>query len=331
MSIGDRPSLTPAVTPSEALASDRDSLASQRQRRFPEGICWPTFFWIALVHVGALAAPWTFTWPGLIAMLGLYFLTAGVGICLGFHRLISHGSFATYRPLRWLIAWIGGLAGEGSAIHWGANHRQHHALSDRMGDPHSPRDGILWSHVLWCLARMCPARRAAHHRRWAPDLASDPVLRFLDRTFLVWHVALGAALVALGYWGGGWTIAASLVVWGMFVRLVVVLHATWCINSVTHVWGYKTYDTVDDSRNLWWVAAVTFGEGWHNNHHAFPRAASYRHQWWELDTTFLMIQLLEKLGLAWNVARLSAGGRATIGNEPIPPEANPRSGGAASD
>jgi stearoyl-CoA desaturase (delta-9 desaturase) len=235
-------------------------------------------------------------------MMGLYWLTGGIGICLGFHRLISHRSFNTYRPVRWLIAWIGGLAGEGSAIHWAATHRIHHARSDHEGDPHSPREGFFWSHVCWCLEKINPERKRKIHERWAPDLLADPVLRFLDRTFLLWHVLLGLTLAAVGYAYGGWPLAASLVVWGMFVRMVIVLHATWCINSVTHVWGYKTYDNGDDSKNLWWVALVTFGEGWHNNHHAFQRAANYGHRWWEIDTTYITIRLLKLCRLAWDIA-----------------------------
>ena len=266
------------------------------------GINYAAAIWIGLVHVGALAAPWTFSWSGLATMLALYFLTGCVGICLGYHRLLSHRSFETYRPMRWFIAWIGGLAGEGSAIHWCANHRVHHAKSDHEGDPHSPREGFLWSHMLWCLQKMDRAERQALHERWAPDLLKDPVLRFLDQTFLLWQVLVAAALGGVGYAIGGMTMAASLVVWGVFVRMVIVLHATWCINSVTHVWGYKTYDNGDDSKNLWWVAAITFGEGWHNNHHAYQKAANYGHRWWEFDTTFQVIRLMKTLGLAWAIA-----------------------------
>ena len=204
--------------------------------------------------------------------------------------------------MRWFLAWIGGLAGEGSAIHWVANHRIHHAKSDHVGDPHSPREGFLWSHMLWCLQSMSPTERCELHRRWAPDLEKDPVLRFLDSTFLLWQVVFAAGLFAAGWALGGTQLGTSLLVWGVFVRMVVVLHATWCINSVTHVWGYKTYDNGDDSKNLWWVALLTFGEGWHNNHHAYQRAANYGHRWWELDTTYMMIRSMRAVGLAWNVA-----------------------------
>ncbi len=270
--------------------------------RFPHGVCWVTTFWLGFLHAGALFAPFAFSWAGLATMLVLYWLTGGIGICLGYHRLLSHRSFGTYTPVRWLIALVGGLAGEGSAIQWGANHRKHHAFSDHEGDPHSPKEGFWWSHVLWCTRAMTPEERLAHHERWAPDLASDPMLRFLDRTYIVWHLLLAAVLFAVGYFVDGWRLGWSLVAWGMFARLVLVLHCTWFINSVTHVWGYRNFETDDDSRNLWWVALVTFGEGWHNNHHAVPRRANFGRKWWECDITYGTIWLLKQVGLAWNVA-----------------------------
>ena len=273
--------------------------------------------WITVVHLGVLAAPWTFSWAGIGLMLVMYFLTGCVGICLGYHRLLSHHSFETYRPLRWLIAWIGGLAGEGSAIHWCANHRIHHAKSDHDGDPHSPRQGFLWSHMLWCLQAMGKKEREELHRRWAPDLLKDPVLRFLDRTFLFWQVVIAFSFGLVGYYLEGLQLAASLIVWGVFVRMVVVLHATWCINSVTHVWGYKTYDNGDDSKNLWWVAVITFGEGWHNNHHAYQKAANYGHRWWEFDTTYQVIRLMGMFGLAWRIAPIPARALEILGKKRI--------------
>ncbi len=286
-------------------------------RHFPEGIAWGPALWIAVVHLGALVAPWTFTWSGLVVMLLMYWLTGGIGICLTYHRLLSHRSFRTYAPIRWLFAWIGGLAGEGSAIHWVANHRVHHAKSDHPGDPHSPREGFWWSHMLWCLQAMKPEARQELHQRWAPDLTKDAVLRFLDKTFLLWQVVFATGLFAVGFTCGGLALGTSLLVWGVFVRMVIVLHATWCINSVTHVWGYKTYDNGDDSKNLWWVALLTFGEGWHNNHHAYQRAANYGHRWWEIDTTYLMIRLLGRVGLAWNIAPIPQNALQALGKRKL--------------
>jgi stearoyl-CoA desaturase (delta-9 desaturase) len=291
----------------------RTGWQAERRRRWAGGLDWPIAFWIAVLHLGALAAPFAFTWQGLGLMFVLGWLTGGIGICLGFHRLLTHRSFTTYRPLRWLIAWLGGLAGQGSAIHWVANHRKHHALSDEVGDPHSPVDGPWWSHMFWFMPLMSREDYAQYNLRWAPDLARDPVLRFLDRTFLLWHILLGALLFAAGDAWGGSRMAWSFLLWGMFVRLVYVLHSTWLVNSATHMWGYRNYETTDNSRNLWWVALLTYGEGWHNNHHALPRVASHGHRWWEFDVTYLTIRLMESLGLAWDVARLQrdVGGEAT--------------------
>lgn len=271
--------------------------------RLADGVDWPTAGWLIVLHTGALAAPFFFTWKGLALCLVLWWLTGGIGICLGYHRLFSHASFVAAKPVRWFIAWLGGLAGEGSALQWVANHRKHHVYSDQPDDPHSPLDGPWWSHMLWFLPRQSPESCVALHKRWAPDLMKDPVIRFLDRTFIVWHLLLGGALFAVGagLWDHytGW----SLLVWGMFVRLVYVLHATWLVNSATHLWGYRNYATSDHSRNLWWVAALTFGEGWHNNHHAHPRMARHGHRWWEIDLTWCTIWLMERVGLARHVVR----------------------------
>ena len=260
---------------------------------------YPTIFWLTVLHLGALAAPWTFSWSGLVWALVLGWVSGGLGICLGFHRLFTHRSFVAVRPLRWLIAVFGSLAGQGPLIAWVADHRKHHALSDRDGDPHSPRDGAWWSHVFWLA--WTDGNAAEHHRRYAPDLLKEPVLVWIDRLFLFWHLLSGAALLAAGYWVGGWTLAWSWLVWGLFVRLVFVLHATWLVNSASHIWGYRNYATRDNSRNLWWVALLTYGEGWHNNHHAQPRAASNRHRWWEFDPTYLVIRLLAAIGLVREV------------------------------
>lgn len=308
----------PSASERDAVKSERSSSAvAQPQPHFAHGIDWGVAAWLIVVHLGALAAPWTFSWQGLVAMFVMYVLTGGVGICMGYHRLLSHRSFSTFPPMRWLIAWIGGLAGEGSAIHWSANHRIHHARSDKQGDPHSPREGFLWSHCFWCLQKLEPEERDAMHRRWVPDLLRDPVLRFLDRTFLLWQIVVAAGIFGLGYVMGGTPLAVSMLVWGVFLRMTIVLHATWCINSVTHVWGYKTYDNGDDSKNLWWVALLTFGEGWHNNHHAYQRAANYGHRWWEIDFTYMMISILRMLGLAWGIAPIPAKARQILANRRI--------------
>jgi stearoyl-CoA desaturase (delta-9 desaturase) len=262
---------------------------------------WPVMVWIGLMHVAALAAPFFFTWEALVVALVFHWITGGVGVCLGFHRLLTHGSFKTYRPVKLGLAFIGGLAGEGCALDWVATHRKHHALSDQEGDPHSPRDGAWWSHTWWLSRSMYGKSWGPYIQRWVPDLAKDPAMKWLAYAAIPSHFALGLTMFGIGYAIDGAFLGWSLVFWGMFVRLVLVLHSTWFVNSASHMWGYRNYETTDDSRNNWWVALVTYGEGWHNNHHAYPRMANHGHKWWEIDVTFRTIRLMETLGLAWDV------------------------------
>jgi stearoyl-CoA desaturase (delta-9 desaturase) len=271
---------------------------------------WPIVAWLVLIHVFAAMAPFVFSWPALILTAILHWLTGGVGVCLGFHRLLTHGSFRTHRWLRYTLAFIGGLAGEGGAVDWVATHRKHHALSDQEGDPHSPRDGAWWSHMLW-LGKSCfGLSNSEFAQRWAPDLEKDPVMRLLNRTAIHVHFVLGFLFFGVGYAIGGSYLGWSLVVWCIFLRFVLVLHSTWFVNSASHMWGYRNYGTSDDSRNNWWVALLAYGEGWHNNHHAYPRMAKHGHKWWEFDATFLTIRLLEALGLAWDVVDYRRKGKA---------------------
>ena len=290
----DRPC---SVTPLPVLALRAP--AHHRSHR-AEKLNWPTICWLAVIHVAALAAPFTFSWAGLVTLLLLAWLTGGIGICLGNHRLFTHRSFTVIRPLRWLIAVLGSLAGQGSLIDWVADHRQHHAFSDHDGDPHSPTDGAWWSHMLWLMSDRSRSNQA-HRRHWAPDLLKEPGLVWIDRLFLPLHLVFGVLVFGLGFWLGGIATACSLLVWGIFLRLVFVFHATWLVNSACHLWGYHNYPTRDNSRNLWWVALLTYGEGWHNNHHAYPRMACNRHKWWEFDLTFEVIRLLRALRLASDV------------------------------
>ncbi|MFM8890322.1 MAG: acyl-CoA desaturase [Planctomycetia bacterium] len=293
----DGPAAGQIAEPGAGLASE----PRQDGRGAVEGVDWPVVAWILGIHVAALAAPFCFSWSGLVICLGLYWITGSFGVCLGYHRLLTHGSFQTFRPVRLFFAWLGGVSGEGSALLWVANHRKHHVFSDQDGDPHTPRDGGLWAHMLWMFPRRTAAELEAHVSRWAPDLDRDPALHFLARTFLLWHVLIGAALLASGWWLGGPRLGVSWLVWGLALRMVIVFHVTWLVNSATHMWGYRNYETTDDSRNLWWVGLLAFGEGWHNNPHAYQRMAKHGHRWWEVDTTYWGILVLERLGLAWNV------------------------------
>ncbi len=292
---------TKAATTRDHAARHLDLLTTKDP--WSKGYDWPVVIWIVVVHLGALAAPFYFTWKALGICVFLSWLTGSIGVCMGYHRQLTHGAFMTYRPVRWFLALVGGLSGEGSALTWVANHRKHHMFSDKEGDPHSPHDGAWWSHMLWFMPDFGRKHYETLIERFAPDMAKDPVMRFLHHFFLPSHVIMGATLFAIGYYGWDWYTACSFVAWGMFVRLVYVLHVTWFVNSATHLWGYRNYETTDDSRNLWWVAVLAFGEGWHNNHHAYQRMARQGHKWWEVDVTYWSILALEKVGLAWNVVK----------------------------
>jgi fatty-acid desaturase len=263
------------------------------------GIAWPAVLWISGLHLGALAAfvPACFTWPALAVGLFLYWLTACLGICLTYHRLLTHRSFAL-RP-RWLeyvFTAIGCCASEGGAISWVADHRKHHAHADDDQDVHSPNRGFAWAHMLWWMTpEVTRTQDPEYVSKWAPDLARDPVHRALERVHYIFPLLLFAALYAAG--GLPW------LVWGGFVRSCLVLHSTWLVNSASHVWGYRSYQTRDTSTNLWWVALLSFGEGWHNNHHAAQTSARHGLRWWEIDATYWAIRSMALVGLVHGVKR----------------------------
>ncbi len=256
-------------------------------------LAWPTILWMVFVHAGALAAPFYFSWSGLGICLLLHWMTGGLGICLCYHRLLTHRSFQVPRPIEYILTLLGALATQGSALEWVGAHRIHHRFSDEPEDPHSPRDGHFWSHMLWTMWRSEATNGPSMWRQYVPDLAADRFHRFLHHTHIVWALALGAGLYLLG--GMSW------LVWGAFVRTVLVYHSTWFVNWACHVWGYQRYATRDQSRNLWWVALVTYGEGWHNNHHAFQRSARHGVRWWEIDLTYWTIRLMALVRIARQV------------------------------
>jgi stearoyl-CoA desaturase (delta-9 desaturase) len=272
---------------------------------------WPHIFWWSVLHGGIVLAPFTFSWSGLAICCALYLLT-GIGVTMGYHRLLTHRSFQTYRVIEYLLTLLGSLANQGGPLKWVAVHRIHHQHSDADGDPHSPRHGLWWAHMLWWMPKIPHLDNPALYERYVADLAKDPVHRFLQR----WHILLpflfGVLLFAVGQWAGG--LGWSWLVWGMFVRTSFLYHATWLVNSATHLWGYRTYPTRDDSTNLWWVAILTLGEGWHNNHHAFPRSARHGLRWWEIDLTFWLIRSLSWIGLAKQIHVPGRVLRPTTGN-----------------
>ncbi|MEM9450476.1 MAG: fatty acid desaturase [Cyanobacteria bacterium P01_E01_bin.6] len=257
---------------------------------------WVTIAFFAGLHGIALLAPWFFSWSALAIAIGLHWLCGSIGICLGYHRLLSHRSFQVPKWLEYIIATIGALALQGGPIFWVAGHRRHHANSDDLNkDPHSSARGFWWSHILWLCYQNPEFFEYKHYRQHARDLDRDPYYRWLNQNFLFVQVLLGALLYGLGGW--------SFVIYGIAVRSVTLWHSTWLINSVTHMMGYRNFDCDDDSRNLWWAAILTYGEGWHNNHHANPRVAKAGLRWWEVDMTWWAIQLLEMLGLAKKVVK----------------------------
>jgi sn-1 stearoyl-lipid 9-desaturase len=261
-------------------------------------INWGPLFWIAVLHVGVLLVPFTFSWSGLLVCLSLYLLT-GLGITMGYHRLLTHRSFQTPRIVEYFLTALGSLAGQGSPLQWVATHRAHHAHSDDDGDPHSPVHGIWWAHFLW-LMRYEPSYDDKEQRdRLVKDLIHDPVHRFLDRFQLLLPFILSGILYLVGEWWLGEGL--SWLVYGMFLRTCLVLHMTWLVNSATHKWGYRSHATKDQSTNLWWVALLTFGEGWHNNHHAYQRSAKHGLRWWEIDMTYWCIRLASFVKLARNI------------------------------
>jgi stearoyl-CoA desaturase (delta-9 desaturase) len=258
-----------------------------------EPINWLVVVTLGLYHLGAIAALFMFDWTALAIAVFLYWLAGSLGIGMGYHRLLTHRGYKTPRAVEYGLTVLGSLAMEGGPIDWVVTHRVHHAHSDREGDPHSPRDGRWWAHMGWLLVGQAQTYPEPVKRRFAPDLMKDPIHLWINRHYALPVVLLGLLLLALGGW--------PFVTWGLFLRTVLGLHATWLVNSATHLWGTRRFATRDDSRNNWWVALLTFGEGWHNNHHAHPASARHGLAWYEIDLNWLGIRTLQLFGLAKSV------------------------------
>jgi len=273
---------------------DPPAVPSKRGISFRQ-LDWPVVIGIGGVHLGLLAAPFYFTWSGLGILLVLTWLTGGVGITLCYHRLLTHRSFRSPKWFEYLITVCGSLAWQGSSVQWVGTHRIHHQHSDDQKDPHSPKEGFAWSHMFWCMHKD-PGRRAADAAR---DLRRDVFHRVMNRVGWLFQITLAVVLYVLGEWIAG--VGVSWVLWGICARTVAVYHSTWFVNSAAHTWGYRNYDTKDQSANLWWVALLSFGEGWHNNHHRFPRSAAHGLRRSEFDLTYWTIRLLALVGLAKDI------------------------------
>ncbi|HLH01898.1 MAG TPA: fatty acid desaturase [Bryobacteraceae bacterium] len=258
-----------------------------------ERLNWLTITVLTLFHLGAVAALFFFSWKRLAITVALYWMAVGLGISMGYHRLHTHRSYKVPKLLEYFFAICGTLTLEGGPIFWVATHRIHHQKSDQNGDPHSPRDGAWWAHVGWLLVGEAKHNNTRLMSKYAPDLAKDRFYVWLNNWHWVPMVVLGAILFATGGLG--------LFLWGIFLRVVVGLHATWLVNSATHMWGKRRFATRDDSRNNWWVALLTFGEGWHNNHHAHPTSARHGLAWYEFDISWIQITILKWLGIAKSI------------------------------
>jgi stearoyl-CoA desaturase (delta-9 desaturase) len=251
-------------------------------------------------------------WSDFVVFLIMYMGT-GLGVTVGFHRMLTHRSFQTKPWVRGTLAALGSMAIEGPVISWVADHRKHHAFADQEGDPHSPHvdhghgwrgalRGLLHAHVGWLFIHT----QRANKERYAPDLLADPQIRFVERTFLYWAVG-GLLLPFFLGWAIGGSVHSALtgLLWGGLIRMLLLHHVTYSINSLCHFFGRRKFDTDDESRNLAWLAPLSFGEAWHNNHHAFPTSAAHGLGRWEFDISAIVIRLLEKTGLAWDVVRVA--------------------------
>lgn len=278
-------------------------------------VLWSYAIPLTLIHLLALGAftPWFFSWTGVAVWAVSHYLFGMIGITLCYHRYLSHRSF---EAPKWVQRWLDVMAlwcFEDTPIRWVATHRMHHNHSDEPNDPHSPLASFFWGHMGWLLIRNEEVHNFGVYQKYARDLMNDRFYMALERTkWLRVAIYLSQAPVYFGIGfvlsllGGGVTAQAvslgwSTLFWGMLVRTVTVWHVTWSVNSLTHVFGYRNFDTTDESRNNWLVGWVAAGEGWHNNHHHDPAAATVQIRWWEVDTTYYFIKLMEKLGMARNV------------------------------
>lgn len=251
---------------------------------------WLTTIVLVLIHAGAIAALFNFTWTAFAVSVFLYWMCTGLGISMGYHRLHTHRSYQVPRWMEYFFAICGALTLEGGPLFWVAVHRLHHQKSDQPGDPHSPRDGAFWSHMGWILFGETKHNNTRLMAKYAPDVARHKFYVWLNN----WHWIPAVVLTVLLYVVGG----LPMMLWGSFFRIAFGLHATWAINSATHIFGARRFATRDDSRNVWWIALFTFGEGWHNNHHAHPTSARHGLAWYEFDLSWIQIKVLNLFGLA---------------------------------
>ena len=263
--------------------------------------------------LGAIFAWGSFLHARDLVIFAVMYLISAFGVTVGFHRLLTHRAFETYRPIRYAFAIAGSYAVEGPVLDWVADHRKHHAFSDEEGDPHSPHVGQaagftgvvrgLWhAHIGW----LFETNGQAEKRRYCPDLASDPVMRRINRSFPLFVAGSLAIPFFAGFaWGGTLDAGLEALLWAGLVRIFLVHHVTWSINSICHFFGARRFDTGDHSTNVFWLALPSLGEAWHHNHHAFPQSAFHGLRWYELDPSGWLILAMARVGLAWDVVRVT--------------------------
>ena len=274
-----------------------------RDKTFRQPINLTISLSLALFHIGAIAALFMFSWKALAFALLMWWVAESLGIGMGYHRLLTHRGYKTPKWMEYCLTICGTLALQGGPIGWVATHRLHHQNSDKEGDPHSPRDGGFWAHMGWIITGESLHNKSIELLPYVPELRKDKFMIWISE----WHWVPLTVIAVLSLALGGW----RFVMWGTFLRTVVGLHATYLVNSATHIWGSRRFRTTDASTNNFWVAMLSFGEGWHNNHHAHPQSARHGLAWYEFDLNWYGIAALRTVGLAWDVkvpsaARLSS-------------------------
>ncbi|MBA2737778.1 MAG: fatty acid desaturase [Pyrinomonadaceae bacterium] len=265
-------------------------------------IQWVTMSVVTAFHVLAIGALFTFSWANLAAAAITWWIAGSWGIGMGYHRLLTHRGFKTSKFVEYFLTFCGTLGLQSGAINWVTTHRIHHGFTETDKDPHSPRNGTYWAHMGWIFRGTAQNQTEATQQRYAPDLVKDKVHVFLSNYYWVTPILAALILLAVGTSLTGTLFGGfSMVLWGIFLRQVIGWHSTWLVNSATHLWGTRRFETHDDSRNNGLIAALTFGEGWHNNHHAHPRSAKHGLTWYEFDVNWLQVKLMEKLGLVQQV------------------------------
>jgi sn-1 stearoyl-lipid 9-desaturase len=282
----------------------------KRDKTFSQPVNWVTTFFMVAFHIGAVAALFYISWKPILVAAFLWWVSGSLGIGMSYHRLLTHRSYKTPKWVEYFLTICATLALEGGPIFWVATHRIHHQNSDKDGDPHSPRDGGFWAHMGWILTGKAMHNKLDSLLPYVPDLRKDKFHVWISEWHWLPEVVVGVLLLAFG--------GVPYLLWGMFFRTVFGLHSTWLVNSATHMWGSRRFLTTDTSRNSLWIALLTFGEGWHNNHHAIPQSARHGFTWYEIDLNWYGISVLRMVGLAWDVTMPKFGREKMVNPESAP-------------